>query len=85
MMDYLILRGPLEPAEYVCPRCGEIHLDDGTKPPCIPRTETERLLERIMELEARVTELEVREQARFDWKRARERVEAEMEYRYNKW
>lgn len=77
MMD-VFHYGPPEPRVYTCPRCGEEHLDDGQKPPCVPRSDMERLLERLATLEARVTELEVLEKARRSWARAKERVEAEL-------
>ncbi len=58
MMD-VFHYGPPEPEPYICPRCGEEHLNDGQKPSCLPRTEAEKLLERIGALEARVLELEI--------------------------
>lgn len=77
--------GPPEPRVYICPDCGEEHTDYGQKPDCWPRSETEKLMERLAALEARVTELETLEKARRNWARAKERVEMEQKALEQKW
>ena len=77
--------GPPEPRVYICPDCGQEHTDYGQKPDCWPRSETEKLMERIAALEARVTELETLEKARRYSARVREQIELEQKALEEKW